>query len=340
MTAAADEPAPRPLPRWALHLIVVTIMMAVALACVIAADVYVHHRLSKYAAVNVWGYRGPVLGRKAAGEKRILMIGPSTVFSVGFPPEEALPAHLERQLQQRVAYPVRVVNLGMPGEDAYAYRATIEDYRYLKADAVILYGDSNPTGSSAPIVLRRTSPVFRLTGYYPILHTAIRERWLLWRHGGRFEAAVGGDGVVFRAGAGDQPGAARNAAEDVAAYVENTVGAAAPAEPPTCEHAFKGFCTSMNNAITYARSLGLPVLVVNQPYETEFQVLIQSALQTMLRDVHGSDAGVRYLDMGRGIDLKDPALAYDGVHLTPAGNAMMAGQLVSPALALLAQAGR
>jgi hypothetical protein len=37
--------------------------------------------------------------------------------------------------------------------------------------------------------------------------------------------------------------------------------------------------------------------------------------------------------------LKDTTLTYDGVHLTPAGNAKMAGQLVEPALSLLILAG-
>lgn len=329
MTSAA-EGRPAPLPRWALHLVVGAIMLVIAGSCIIAADVYMHHRLSKYAAVNVWGYRGRVLGRKAAGEKRIVMIGPSTVFSVGFPPEQALPAQLEDQLQRRVPHPVHVVNLGMPGEDAYAYRANLEDYRYLKPDGVIFYGDSNPTGNAAPIVQRRLSPIFRWTGYYPILQTALIERYELWRNNGKFDNP---DKVVFRGGAGDQHAAQR--AGEIAALVNNTVTASLDQADYTCEKAFKGFCTAMDHAISYARSLALPVLVVNQPYETEFQVNIQNALQAMLREKYGNDAGVTYLDMGHGIDLKNPSLAYDGVHLTPAGNAMMAAKLVEPSLALL-----
>ena len=311
-------------------------MFAIAFGCVLAADIYVHHRLSKYAAVNIWGYRGEVLGRKKQDEKRILMIGPSTVFGVGFPPEDALPAQLERQLQQRVPYPVHVANLGMPGEDAYAYRATIEDYRYLRPDAVILYGDTNLTGRSLPIVLRHSSPIFRWTGYSPILHIALHERYLMWRHDGQFQEAHP-DKVVFRPG--DKDTGELKAAADVTEFMKGK-DAAAGAAPPTCETDFKDYCASMNRAVTYARELGLPVLIVNQPYETPFQVHIQNALRAMLRDVHGKDPGVRYLDMGYGIDLKDTALTYDGVHLTPAGNAKMASQLLQPALDLLAAAPR
>ena len=135
--------------RWSLHLdrAVGHAVRSRSLCCWPSTSI-VHHRLAPYAAVNIWGYRGEVLGRKQPNEKRIVMIGPSTVFSVGFPPEQSLPAHLERFLQQRVSYPVHVVNLGMPGEDAFAYRANLEDFRFLKPDAVIFYGDSNPTGDS------------------------------------------------------------------------------------------------------------------------------------------------------------------------------------------------
>lgn len=325
-----------------LHLIVSGVCLVIAFVFLVGADIYLHHRLAPYAAVNIWGYRGEVLGRKRPGEKRILMIGPSTVFSVGYPPEQSLPAHLERALQPRVPFPVRVVNLGMPGEDAYAYRANLEDYRFLKPDAVIFYGDSNPTGDASTIVMRRNSPIFRLTGYYPILHIAIRERALMMEYGGDLEAAYGANKVVFRPGVAERAGAAAlTGAADVADYVQNMLGPLAKkpetpaAAPPSCANQFRGFCAAINNAVTYARSLGLPTLVVNQPYETEFQVQIQQALQVMLREQHGHDSGVRYLDLGRAIDLTDSALTYDGVHLTPAGNTKMAGQLAEPAMVLL-----
>lgn len=305
---------------------------------VLAADIYLHHRLAPYAAVNIWGYRGEVLGRKQPGEQRILMIGPSTVFGVGFPPEQALPAQLERQMQARGASNVRVVNLGMPGENAFAYRTNLEDYRYLKPDAVVFYGDTNPIGRVAKVVMRHNSPIFRLTGYYPIIHTVIREKATLMRTG-----TVGNpDAVVFRPRLTDRAGAATlEGAANVADYVIKMVGPLAntpdhaQAATMTCETAFSEFCDAMNDAVTYARSLRLPALVVNQPYETPFQIRIQRALQEMLRKRHGHDAGVRYLDLGTAIDLTDSALTYDGVHLTPAGNHQMAGKLLEPALDLL-----
>lgn len=338
VTHTQHTPAQRVKVRWWFHLVALALALVIAMTVVIAADIYLHHRLAPYAAVNIWGYRGEVLGRKATNEKRILMIGPSTVFGVGFPPEQALPAQLEQQLQARSATPVRVVNLGMPGENAYAYRTNLEDYRYLKPDAVIFYGDSNPIGRVAKVVMRHNSPIFRLTGYYPIIHTVIREKATLMRTGTLGNA----DAVVFRPRLTERAGAATlDGAANVADYVLKMIGplATTPDHPQaatlTCEAAFSEFCDAMNDAVTYARSLGLPALVVNQPYETPLQIRIQQALQDMLRKRHGSDLGVRYLNLGNAVDLTDSALTYDGVHLTPAGNHKMATQLVAPALELL-----
>ena len=42
-----------------------------------------------------------------------------------------------------------------------------------------------------------------------------------------------------------------------------------------------------------------------------------------------------HLDLGWAIDLRDVALAWDGMHLTPAGNAALAAKLAGPVGALL-----
>jgi len=45
----------------------------------------------------------------------------------------------------------------------------------------------------------------------------------------------------------------------------------------------------------------------------------------------------RHVDVGRAVDLHDPAIAFDGMHLTAAGNAKVAEQLIDPMLAVLAR---
>ena len=190
----ASAPAPRK--RWWFHLIAIALVLLVAFGILVGADVYLHYKLARYAAVNIWGYRGRIAGRKHAGERRILMIGPSTVFGVGVGADEAIPAQLEGRLTARASQGVSVVNLGFPGEDAFAYRADLEDYLYLKPDAVIFYGDNNHSGGATPIVLRRLSPVFKLTGYYPLIDTALREKAMALEHGGDLAAAYRGNKVV------------------------------------------------------------------------------------------------------------------------------------------------
>jgi hypothetical protein len=323
------------------------LVLTVAFGVLVGADVYLHYKLAPYAAVNIWGYRGRIVGRKRSGERRILMIGPSTVFAVGVTPDQAIPAQLEGPLSTREGRPVTVVNLGFPGEDAFAYRADLEDYRYLKPDAVIFYGDSNQSGGATPIVLRRLSPIFKMTGYYPLLDTALREKAMALQHGGNLAQAYRGDKVLVRAGLAARAGAAAlGGAADVAESLHRVFGPLTvtaetpPAIVATCTTAFSAFCDAMNSAVAYARSLGLPVLVVNQPNTSDRQVEAQQAIQAMLRERFSTDAAVRYLDLGWAVDLHDTGLSFDGEHLTPAGNARIAERLIEPARELLAVASR
>ena len=49
----------------------------------LAADLALHHRAERSAGLNRYGYRGPVVGPKQAGEFRVAMVGGSTVFGYG-----------------------------------------------------------------------------------------------------------------------------------------------------------------------------------------------------------------------------------------------------------------
>jgi lysophospholipase L1-like esterase len=78
------------------------------------------------------------------------------------------------------------------------------------------------------------------------------------------------------------------------------------------------------DAVGYARERGVLVLVATQPYVSDRHVEQQAALRQALTARFGHDAGVGYADFGRTIDLKDPSLAIDGLHLTAAGNRLLA----------------
>src|SRR5262245_1906284 len=98
--------------------------VVVPLGALFAVDLYLHHRVERYAGVNIWGYRGPAVPHKAAGEHRFIMIGGSTAFGYGVNADESIPAHLERRLQplSRQGTAVRVVNLGFNNQGAYGFR--------------------------------------------------------------------------------------------------------------------------------------------------------------------------------------------------------------------------
>ena len=315
--------------------------IALALAAVslatLAIDVYVHTRLARYAALNVWGYRGPTVSRKREREQRIFVIGGSTVFGVGYSWEAAFPVKLEQELRTRASFPVSVVNLGFPGENAFAYRATLDDFRFLQPDVVIFYGDNN-VDVTAPVVLRHESAVFRLTGYYPLLPTAMREKAMALEHDGNV-------GAGYR----NEPLSKPHVAARVTAFALARLAALGSAlqypldriwpdttEPDgaelavvlrTCGAPWTDYCDAMYRAVADARRHGYRVFVVNQPYASPRCVEEQRTLRQMLHERFGGDSSVQYLDLGWALDLHDPALAYDGMHLTPEGNRRIAHEL-------------
>src|SRR4029453_5087254 len=152
--------------------------LAILSSLLLGADLYVHHRAWRSAGLNYRGYRGPVVGRKAPGEIRIVVLGGSTVFGYGGPWDESFPALLEGMLEQRE--PGRkwtAINLGYNAEGAYALSPNLEDFGYLDYDVAIFYvGYNDMLGDGGPnlTVVRRSSSFFRLTGYYPFLPSFLR----------------------------------------------------------------------------------------------------------------------------------------------------------------------
>src|SRR5262245_28841462 len=90
-----------------------------------------------------------------------------------------MPALLEERIRHEQPS-ARVVNLAYNGQGAYAFIPTMEDYAYLRADAVVLYENYNDllSGPSQPTheVFRRESPVFRLPGYLTLFAIVAGEK--------------------------------------------------------------------------------------------------------------------------------------------------------------------
>lgn len=324
------------------------LVATVALAVLWAADVYVHGRTQTEGGVNVWGYRGPVVGKKAPGSARLVMLGGSTVYGWGLPANESIAAFLEQRL--RASRPdVSVVNLGAPAQGAFGFVFDLADYAYLDYDLVILYEGVNDLGPyvargiNNDYLWRRSSPVFLMTGYFPILPVVLRDKATALGAGG----SPGMPGQVnFQPGLATRATAsALRAAADIGDRVGERLGRLS-ADPPRpvvdseCVPIWKPYCASVKEALSWSLARDKRVLVVSQPYISDSHVEQQANLAAMLQANFGADRRVAYLNLGPTIDMRDTSVAYDGVHLVAKGNDLVASHLLDAVLRLLGEAGR
>ena len=332
-----------------------TVAVALMLAGLLAADMYMHERAGRSAGLNVWGYRGPVVPRKQPGEVRVVVLGGSTVFGYGLTWDQAFPALLEHTLNgESSGRPrFRVINLGYNSEGAYSFRYTLEDYAYLRPDIVCLYEGYNDLMGDAnggnPAVYRHNSPLFRATGYFPILPMVLHEKALAVRYGGDLNKAYAAEGrTVF------QPTLATKAASgalDTAATIGESIEhqiarLGAEPRPPVvqagasgCAHPWSDYCQGVSAAIDYALAAGQRVLFVTQPYLSgergrDRHLWQQRAVTAMIQERYAGRSDLLHVSLGDTVDLREPTLATDGMHLTSAGNARVAALLAPPVLAL------
>ena len=328
----------------------IILAIGAAFSVLLCADLYLHRRAERLAGVNIWGYRGPRIPGKRTGEHRLVVLGGSAVFGYGVNWTDAFPAQLEADLRPllMVQAPLSVVNLGYNSQGAYSFRFTLDDYQSLDYDAAILCEGYNDLGDAPnEYVGRRESPVFRLTGYYPVLHIALQEKAMALRNGGDIDAAYRGK-TVFKPGL-----AARTTAGalDAAAVVTRSLNAEldrfsqVPAAAVTyadvhvedvgCAPRWAHYCASVHDAVRFVLDHRKKVLIVTQPYVSDAHRQQQRELRSMLRARFGSNPDVGYADLGDAMKLPDPHLAYDGMHMTVAGNSIMASRLVAPIVALM-----
>jgi hypothetical protein len=329
--------------------------VAVAALALLAADVYAHHRFERGVLYNVWGYRGPTIGRKSRGEYRIAVLGGSAAYGFGVRWEESMPVLLEQRLAAERPR-VRVVNLAYNGQGAYAFVPTLDDYAYLKPDLALLYESYNDLLSGPPnpthLVFRRESAIFRLTGYLPVFPIVAREKASVLLYGDTrqvYRYAPHAQ-TVFRPGLARRAGAdALRSAAAVGEALErqfDRVVAEAGATPPSehrdtgaCKGTWVEYCSLVRDAVHYARDHGLQVLVVSQPYALGEQlraahVQQQGEVADMLTREFAGDGDVAYVNLGERVDLSDPQMAFDRMHLTADGNARIADALIAPVRAL------
>ena len=340
--------------RFFSRVLLVLLSFTMAGAVVLGVDVYAHGRTQNLSGVNIWGYRGPVVGRKQRNEIRIVVVGGSTAFGYGLPSDESFSYYLERQLNDRPAggRKFSVVNLGAPMDGAYSMKFTLQDYRWLNYDAAILYEGYNDLGlGGAPFpvrgspnyhVWRHETAVYRLTGYFPIFPLVLREKALSLAFNGDLSATHTTDAIRFTPDlAKSGTAVALKTAADIATRLEEQLGrltpdaAAAEVSSVGCSDRWKQYCGSIFDAVSFALTNGKKVLVVTQPYVSDRHVDQQNALRSMLQERFSSEKQVGYVNLGQLLDMLDRRLAFDGLHLTAAANRRVAEALVGGVQQLL-----
>jgi hypothetical protein len=336
----------------------VTVAVVVSVGGLLAVDIYLHHKVARSGGLNIWGYRGAVVGKKKPGEYRLVMLGGSTAFGYGTAADEAIPAVLERNLAGRSVGPFQrftAINLGYNNEGSYSFRFTLNDYLYLRYDLAILYEGYNdltadPRNPNVS-VFRHDSPVFRLTGYMPIFPLVFKEKagmMLTGDAGAPYRrdqpVTVFRPGLATKAAAGVLRGAAEvgESLERQLARVSN--------EPPRrvddpastgCKSPWQQYCRSTLVAVDFALQHGLQVIVAAQPHGVgesfrKRHLEQQTELAAVLQRHYGGDRRVRYVDFSELLDLSDPSISFDRMHLTAPGNRRMAEAFVQPVLEMAA----
>jgi hypothetical protein len=303
---------------------------------VVGLDLYLHRRFADSGGYNVWGYRGAWIGRKQPGERRLAMLGGSVAFGFGVRTDETIPAYLQRQLDAAGDHPISVVNLGWNSEGAYSFVFTLKDYEYLDYDAVILYSGYNDLTFNNQ-VFRHESSLFRMTGYLPILPIVPMREWL---HLSNLSETSRGR-VVFKPTLQDTYA---SEAADTALRISQALdrelakltseekrvtyqSAAGRPGDELCPGPWGYYCRSIREATEWAAARGKHVLIVTEPYRTEQHHEQQDALHGMVTRRFGGNPLVNLIDMGASVDLRDRRLCFDGLHLTPSGNAQLAERL-------------
>jgi lysophospholipase L1-like esterase len=332
-----------------------TIVFAIVLTTTVllAVDVYLHGRYERSAGLNVWGYRGPSVGRKKANEYRVVMLGGSAAYGYGVTFDQAIPAQLEQLLRKQTQSPAfTVVNLGYNNEGAYSFRTTLEDYAWLHYDLALLYEGYNDISDVRPNtqIFRHDSPVFRLTGYLPIFPIIFKEKAAAMTSGNPGALYRDNPKTVFHASLAAKTGATvLTTTADVAKALEAQLGRVAAEPPPHAEDGahtgcerWSQYCRSIERAAEFARRNGAQVMVATQPYlrlDETLQALHmqqQSALREFLMRRFGNDRDVKYVNLGDAVDLENTHLSFDHMHLRAEGNTRVASRLVEPVLEMAA----
>jgi hypothetical protein len=196
--------------------------------------------------------------------------------------------------------------------------------------------------------------VFRLTGYLPLFSIVAREKAsvLLYGDTRAVYARAQHAQTVFTPGVATRTSAAilRSAAtigdslehqfDRVVAKPSTTIAQTTSASG--CGGMWAAYCELVYDAIRWARTRHMQVVVATPPYLLgerlrAAQIEQQREMADMIRRDFAADSGVGYINLGTAVDLVDPALSFDRMHLTLEGNGRIAAALEQPVLEMRGQ---
>ena len=299
----------------------------VCVSILFGADLYLHHKHG----VNIWGYRGPVVGHKQSGEKRVAVLGGSTTWGFGLSAGQDFPAQLHRLITTAENQKVTVLNLGFNGEGAYSFTRTLIDYDYLDIDLVVLYSGYNDLKAPNYFNFRHRSPIFAATGYLPLLPSLTVDKLTIWKR----KLMGENDRVVFNPPHLDQPNDS-SLREQLGTLTGKSSENVKPGSV-SCSLEWQFYCERISAAADMALGKGKRVLIVGEPYITDQHVAQQHELQNLISRRFAGEPRLRYVSLGRTVDLNDHSLCWDGMHLTDEGNRRIAAALSQPVREMLRQ---
>jgi lysophospholipase L1-like esterase len=333
LTAQSDEARALSRQRRKRFVFKIVTLLSSTLVCVsllLGIDLYLHHKHG----INLRGYRGPTLGRKQPGEKRIAILGGSTTWGFGLQAGQDFPAQLQRMLAESPDFPhqgaINIANLGSNNEGAYSFKFTLKDYAYLDSDMIILYSGYNDLETANnTYIFRHRSPVFVWTGYLPLLPSLTVDKWTVWKR-----QLTGNDRKTIFQPPDPKKIDTTELQKQVGALTENGP-APGQSNGGGCPPEWEFYCQQISETVEQALQQAKTVLVVTEPYISDRHVAQQQALRAMLEARFSNQTRFAYLNLGRTVDLRDPALCWDGMHLTEEGNRRIAAAMVRPVSELL-----
>jgi hypothetical protein len=295
--------------------------MAIAGVLTVALDMKAHSRVERLGGVNVWGYRGPVMRRKAPNEIRIATAGGDLAFGWGVAASETLGATVRQFVALAIDRPggrlwsMTAVDLGALGLPPAQYAPWIQRFAYLQPDVICLVPDPRGHRSAGVTVLPdRASWVFRSFGYAPILPLVVEEKGA--RLHSKALSAVGSIGRALDHGiAAIAPGSSNDdrIPESTAAYVG-----------------------SIGQAVQAALVNGARVVVVAPPIGAADDVADHDALAAMIATRFRGEPRVRFVDLGDHADMYDDEVWLHELVLSTAGHARAASYVTPEVLRLVA----